>query len=503
MAQDLVVIGAGSSGAVIAARVTEDAGRRVLLIEAGPHYEREADMPPDVLDGRQNSMKAHDWGFLYKPGSGREDFVFPRGKVTGGSSAVNTCIALRGQPYDYDEWAELGCPEWKFERCLPAFIRLETDFDRGGPIHGKSGPIPIHRATLEELVPFQKAFLTACGELGFEPCADHNDPATTGYGPHAMNRVKGKRVSTALGYLVPIHGRPNLTIRDRTLVRRVLVQGGRVTGVEVERGGVVETIQCEKVVLSAGSIQTPSILMRSGIGPRDVLERLGVPVLVDLPAVGAKLIDHPGILIALFPAEGVASMEDPVIQTTLRYTSRGSSRPNDMQLQPISSFQLEGGPVLMGISSVVGKPRAVGRLVFQSADPASQPSILPNLLGDDDDVERLIDSVELAVRASRTEAISKLGMVVWPTPDVFESRAAMAAWAKANCGSGYHPVGTAPMGAEGDPSAAVDQYGRVRGVSGLFVADASIMPTITSSNTNLPSIMIGERFGEWLREGLD
>jgi choline dehydrogenase len=301
---------------------------------------------------------------------------------------------------------------------------------------------------------------------------------------------------------VPIHGRPNLTIRDRTLVRRVLVQAGRVTGVEVLRDGIIETIDCDRVVLSAGSIQTPSILVRSGIGPRDVLESLGIPVLVDLPAVGAKLIDHPGILIALLPFEGIASLEDPAIQTTLRYTSRGSARPNDMQLQPISSFQIENGPVLMGIASVVGKPRAHGRLLFTSADPAIPPSILPHLLGDDDDVERLLEGVDLAIRAARTEALSKLGMVVWPMPDVFETRATMATWARTNCHSGYHPVGTAPMGPEGDPSAAVDQYGRVRGVSGLFVADASIMPTITSSNTNLPSIMIGERFGEWFREGL-
>lgn len=502
MTETIVVVGAGSAGAVIAARITEDPSKRVLLIEAGPHYEREADMPADLLDGRMNSMTAHDWGMSYIPSTGRELVSFPRGKVTGGSSAVNTCIALRGQPYDYDEWAALGCPDWSYEKCLPAFLRLEDDLDRGGPIHGKGGPIPITRAKPEELVPFQRTFMEVCASLGFEPCADHNDPTTTGYGPHAMNRINGKRVSTAMGYLAAAAGRANLVIRPNTLVRRVVLRDNAVVGVEVMTGGISETIACSQVVLSAGAILTPSILVRSGVGPRDALERLGVPVLVDLPAVGRRLLDHPGALIALLPAHGIASLEQPAIQTTLRFTSKGSPCPNDMQVQPISAFQIDPFPMVMGISTVVGKPRASGRLVFESADPTKSPKIEPNLFGDDEDAAKIAEGIEIAVRVARSEAIKKIGLLIWPTPDVFQSVASIGAWARKNGGSGYHPCGTVPMGAEGDPNVALDQYGRVRGVSGLIVADASVMPTIPSANTNLATIMIGERFGEWLREGL-
>ena len=500
---DTIIVGAGSAGAVIAARMTENADREVMLVEAGPDYGPDDELPSDLVDGTRNSLLSHDWKFFHRPTPGQVLFAFPRGKVVGGSSAVNTCIALRGRPYDYDEWAAMGLVDWSFERCLPAFKRLETDLDFENQWHGRVGPIPIRRHPPEELVPWQAAFLEACERLGFPRCADHNDPTQSGFGPHAMNKIDGRRMSAARCYLTrEVRARTNLAIRPSTMVRRLLVENRKVTGIEVENGGSVEVLRAKRVVLSGGAILSPAILLRSGIGPKAEVERLGVELTADVPAVGARLLDHPGTAIVLVPKSGVSRLEHPLLQTLLRYTSEKSPYPDDMQLQPGSLLPLPGlAAPLVTLMCCIGKPRGSCKLRLPSADPHVRPQIDSHFLQDAGDHARAVEALELIWLIGRSPPMKKLASFFWPNERILSDKLELASFVRRATGSGYHPCGTIPMGTDADPAAAVDGRGRMREIGGLIVADASIMPTIPSSNTNLSALMIGERFGEWLRNG--
>ncbi len=505
---DVIIVGAGSAGAVLAARLSEDPERAVLLLEAGPDYPDLERLPTDISDALVASTDLHDWHWSGDAVAGRA-VPYPRGKVVGGSSAVNGVVAIRGTPEDYDDWAALGNDEWSWQSCLPYFRKLEDDRDFGGDYHGRGGPIPIVRWKDDELMPVQRAFQEACRAAGYPDSADHNVPETTGVGSWAMNRVGSLRISTAIGYLQPARHRLNLTVRGGCHVHRVLFEGDRAVGVEVECANQLQTVYGREIVLAAGALHSPPILLRSGVGPRAQLAELGIPVVRDLPGVGENLRDHPSVTLIALPQEGVVSDTEPLQQIGLRYTATGSDQQNDMQLymwgyhadrvpQVRVAFRGEEAAFLLCVS--LQRPRSSGHLRLASADPADQPKIELNLLDDEWDMERMVDGVRRAWALLTSEPIARLTrQIVRPSAEVVADEEGVRAYLRENVTHLVHPVGTCRMGAADDPLAVVDQQGRVHGLQGLRVVDASIMPDLPRANTNLTTIMIGERIADRIR----
>jgi choline dehydrogenase len=516
MQYDDIIVGAGSSGSVVAARLSENTKRSVLLLEAGPDYRTIEETPHDLLR-TMISLANHDWGWTAWATPQRE-IPFERGKVTGGCSAVNASIAIRGVPADFDEWSALGNEEWSFAKVLPFYRKLEHDVDFGGDVHGKGGPIWIERSKPSNWPPTVSAFYDSCRALGFADSPDFNDPESTGVGPCARNVREGIRVSTAIGYLAPARNRLNLTIRGGCLAKRVVIENGRAVGVEVETGGERQQVYGKRITLSAGAVASPAILMRSGIGPRSELERLGIRVVVDAPGVGANLIDHPQVpLMADLRGEVVRrsdGIEHSCPSAVLRYTGSGSKELNDMQLwlqtvvdwTMLSGFPVEPStlPKLYAFPALQ-RPHSRGRLTLLSASTDDQPSIELNYLTDPEDMRRMLDGMRLAWRILHQPPVAAGWQepIVGATGQVLHqatvaSDSALMDFIRNNCITLRHPVGTTKMGPVNDPMAVVDQYCSVRRVEGVRVVDASVMPNIVRANTNLTCIMIGERVANWM-----
>ena len=359
----------------------------------------------------------------------------------------------------------------------------------------------MRRYPHEELTELHQAFLATADELGFPECPDQNHPSAWGSGPQPMNKLGQLRVSTASAYLAPARLRPNLEIRGGCHTDRLIIEKGRVGGVEViGPDGSVHRIRAKLVVLCAGAIHTPGILLRSGVGPREDLMRMGVDVNADVAAVGRNLSDHPGLFVLCRPTHPeLVATDQPIIQTILRYTAPNSLDRADLQIEQLTFAGRDNLPYF-GVAAVLEQVDGVGELFFPDADPFAAPTIRSRFCEVSRDAERLTDCFLDALRFTETGPLGSLtDEVVFPDMNRVADRDDVIALLRRFAASGYHPCGTARMGPANDPNSVVDQYGRCHAIDGLVVADASIFPTVPRANTNPTSIMVGETIGEWLR----
>ena len=419
------------------------------------------------------------------------------GRVTGGGSAVNATYFLRGVPEDYDHWAVLGNDEWAFDRVLPFFKKSETDLDHGETkYHGGSGPIPVGRPR-QDWSPLRSAFYEATRELGFQEDPDMNHPNTTGVGVRPFNSRAGVRMSTAVTYLAAARGRPNLTILPRTVVLRILFDAERAVGVEVVQDGRVAEHAGAEVVLAAGAIESPSLLVRSGVGDATAVRGLGVDVVAHVPGVGRNLRNHPAVPMR-FPLLAAGREESFQPHLCLRYTAAGSSRRNDVSLAPLVEEDIEGSP-FMPFYVVLRSVRSVGRLTFVATDPDIQPLVEFGYLTSPKDFEHMREGLRLAGRVGRRRHFERIfGDGTMPSKDVLASDDELDPWIWANMETTHHQSGTCKMGPADDPLAVVDQYGRVRGLDGVRIADASIMPDLVRADTTATVVMMAERIADWM-----
>jgi choline dehydrogenase len=476
----VVVVGAGSAGCVLAARLSAEPRRRVVLVEAGPDYPSTAALPADLADASLPAS-SHDWGLRSEPGG----VALPRARVVGGCSATNAGFWLRGWPADYDAW-----PGWAFDELLPLFRSVEADRDFADEWHGGDGPVPVSRVPVDELEPYPRAFVDAALACGHAAVADHNRPGAVGVGPTPRNVRDGVRMSTALTHLAPARDRPNLEILAGTTVDRIELVDGRARGVRTQRG---EVIAAATVVLAAGAYGSPAILLRSGIGPGAALRGLGIPSVVDLPGVGDNLVDHPLVAVDLPARPGRRGPALPVLLTA-RSTRADRDGPPDLHLFPAGPFDTPDGAVF-GIVTGLMAPRSRGSVRLRSADPADPPVIDPAYLRHPDDVTRMVEATRAARRISRTRPLADLvaGPEIAPGAGIADDdTTGLAESICRRVGPYHHPVGTCAMGA------VVDARGGVHGAPGVLVADASIMPTIPSANTNASAVVVAERIASTL-----